>query len=110
MIEVSYERRRPALTVTGHAMAGPYGADIVCAAASMLAQTLLAVCGGEKKPGRMRLVGRPEDGPVFAAMATGFRLLAEAYPQHVRYEESEPPLSLAYARQLPLQGEPSGSV
>lgn len=39
MIEVSVRKDR--ITVAGHARAGPYGQDIVCAAVSMLTQALI---------------------------------------------------------------------
>ena len=86
MIRVLYEPGIPRLTVEGHAGTAPAGEDLICAAASMLVQTLRACTGlGEVGKGRARLTGRPEERPVFDALSTGFRLLAEGYPECVAF-------------------------
>jgi len=88
VIGIVYEPAIPRITVNGHAGQAEKGMDIVCAAASMLTATLKAAVGaGVLAPGRAYIRGSREDGPVFAALAIGFRLLAEQYPDCVCFEE-----------------------
>ena len=88
MISVTYEPGIPRLTLTGHAEHAPRGRDIVCAAASILAYTLTA--GGaeaeELRGGGLRLTGGRRD---LELIAGGYRLLAENYPQNIRFEVNE---------------------
>lgn len=80
------------LTATGHAGYAPEGQDIVCAAVSVLLDTLAAVwhgregCGITRRPGdyRFRLTwpGDETHGEIPFVVA-GLRLLAAAYPRHV---------------------------
>ncbi len=99
MIRVRYDRRGLALTVEGHAGAAPKGQDLVCAAASALAQTAAAcaedgadrffpaVCRSE---GRLRVACRAPKRHAAACrrmldtVFTGFELLSSQYPDHVR--------------------------
>lgn len=86
MIRAVYEREGPVLTLSGHALHAPKGEDIVCAAASILAYTLIE--GGaeaeELADGSLRLSG--EDRDAFRLIAGGFRLLAYNYPENIRFE------------------------
>lgn len=87
MTRVVYEPGVPALCFSGHAGAGPRGGDPVCAALSMLMYTLLATA----RPARRRMGSgfcRAEGGDPapYAYTAAGVRLLAQAYPGHVRLE------------------------
>ena len=99
MTSVRYEPGSFALTVEGHAGAGPYGQDLVCAALSILAATLEAavsdraetllpsVCRG---PGRLRISCRPVPEScglcrsIYETVFTGFELLGSRYPEHVQ--------------------------
>ena len=91
MTRVRYEPTLPALEMDGHAGAGKRGRDPVCAALSILLFTLAdaneastlrlsdgyaRVAGGEKRD--------------YALIVRGCKLLAENYPQYVRYEEVKP--------------------
>lgn len=88
MISVSYAPATPSLRVSGHAMWAEKGKDIVCAAASILAYTLKA--GGaqsrELPGGGMYITG---DAAALELIAGGYRLLAENYPQNIRFEVNE---------------------
>lgn len=88
MISVTYTPAAPSLQISGHAMFAPRGQDIVCAAASILAYTLKA--GGarsrETPEGGMLLTG---DAAALGLIAGGYRLLAENYPQNIRFEVNE---------------------
>ena len=88
----------------GHADFREMGKDPVCAGASVLAVTM-AQCAEtmhesgrlQKKPvvnvkgGNVRVVVKPKPELFYEALliigtvSTGFQLLAEAYPEHVRY-------------------------
>ncbi|MCY0881303.1 MAG: ribosomal-processing cysteine protease Prp [Firmicutes bacterium] len=87
------------LTMTGHADAGPYGQDIVCAAASALAETLAL---GLKKVVPGSGMGRvdagavdlqfvsplaPDARAVIETICVGFADLAHSEPQYVRWSE-----------------------
>lgn len=85
MISAVYEPGKRRITVSGHAGQAPRGRDIVCAAASILAYTLIE--GGadaeELGAGALRLTGH---GRELRLIAGGYRLLAENYPQNIRFE------------------------
>lgn len=107
MIKVNYtELDGPAgptcrLEASGHAGYAPAGQDIVCAGASTLMQTLCALLAGEK--GTKSGAWDEPDGPRLAVAAAapqkpwvegafefakaGFALLAERYPDHVRFAD-----------------------
>ena len=104
MIHVCYDRRGHRVTVTGHAGFAERGADILCAAASMLLHTLggavrrLSERGFAEDVGVSLHTGAGEvscvpvaelDCTVTAVMDSivlGFRLLAADYPEYVRFE------------------------
>lgn len=107
MIKVNYtELDGPAgptcrLEASGHAGYAPAGQDIVCAGASTLMQTLCALMAGEE--GTKSGAWDEPDGPRLAVTAAapqkpwvegafefakaGFALLAERYPDHVRFAD-----------------------
>lgn len=107
MIKVNYtELDGPAgptcrLEASGHAGYAPAGQDIVCAGASTLMQTLCALLAGEE--GTKSGVWDEPDGPSLAVTAAapqkpwvegafefakaGFALLAERYPDNVRFAD-----------------------
>lgn len=81
------------LEMDGHAGAAPCGQDIVCAAASMLAYALASrlddmgrLTRREMEPGRVRIGWEDtrEAREASAVVEAGFRLLADAYPDHVQ--------------------------
>lgn len=104
MIRVSYDRRAHRVTVMGHAGYAERGADILCAAASILLHT---VAGAVR---RLSERGLAEDisvtlhagagevvcvpvaefdcvvTAVMDSIVLGFRLLAADYPEYVRFE------------------------
>ena len=89
------------LEASGHAGYAPAGQDIVCAGASTLMQTLCALLAGEE--GTKSGAWDEPDGPRLAVTAaapqkpwvegafefakTGFALLAERYPDNVRFAD-----------------------
>ena len=107
MIKVNYtELDGPAgptcrLEASGHAGYAPAGQDIVCAGASTLMQTLCALLAGEE--GTRSGVWDEPDGPRLAVTAAapqkpwvegafefakaGFALLAERYPDNLRFAD-----------------------
>lgn len=93
------------IEASGHAEAGPFGSDIVCAAASMLCATLRQCAQDEHAAGRVvldevqevsgrfRIVVKDGGGPSrfrhqADAICTGLKMLAEAYPRNVRFEDA----------------------
>lgn len=107
MIEVKFdmdaERNKIDLRVNGHAEAGAYGHDLVCASASILAYTLaqnleMAYCQGLlkykpdiklNKSGKAVIHCRTKDETyaeilhAFLVIQTGYQLLAHNYPDYV---------------------------
>lgn len=99
------EGRSAAAEISGHAGYEKGGADIVCAACSMLAYTLLRQIAEEERKGIVTYMcadvsgGRvfisaewSEEGDerlsaVFDTVKTGFYMLMEEYPEFVRAEE-----------------------
>lgn len=110
MIKVNYTEpdgpHGPALRLEacGHAGYAPAGQDIVCAGASTLMQALVSLLAGEENV-RSDAWDEPE-GPRLAVTATapyppwvegafelaktGFALLAERYPDHLRFADLSP--------------------
>lgn len=87
MIRVCYSPDAPMLTVTGHALYAPKGGDIVCAAASILAYTLIkSGCAMEELGCGMRITGGKKDREAFRLIAGGYELLAEGYPENIGFE------------------------
>ena len=104
MIRIRYDRKGPELTLQGHAQAGEYGHDLVCAGVSVLVQTLadnvqeLAGRGivwepvTVVQPGVGRVACVPGEGfgclvrTVFDCSVRGLELLARAYPEYVDLE------------------------
>ena len=105
MIEIIFEPKAFRLTLKGHAGATKRGADLVCAAASMLAFTLaeraqqLSRSGGalqasitlEAGDGEICLLPacghRRQVKEMFATACAGFRLLAKMEPGYVKFRE-----------------------
>ena len=103
MIEIVYDRRRNALTCTGHANSAQAGRDIVCAACSMLVYGLadsiaklsdrsdltlesgkaVIACRLQKMTRRQRA----KVDAVFWGYRNAFWLLADRYPAFVVYRE-----------------------
>ena len=89
------------LAVDGHAGFAAVGTDIVCAAASTLFYTLARELDYRKIEFTMtedaatgaEIVAYPPDGftldtdVVFETICTGYRMLAEEYPEHVTFTD-----------------------
>lgn len=78
------------LELRGHAGYAPAGADIVCAAVSILAETLArSLPSGSSRQGSGFAMFRfPEDSPQARFVLLGLRLLAESYPEAISLTES----------------------
>ena len=104
MITATMDWNRLTMEVDGHAGYAEKGKDIVCAAASMLAGALGGVLEEAKSRGRCDMTSRDEDGhsviraaprmgnvaevkAYFRMAVTGFRMLQEQYPEHIRIRE-----------------------
>ena len=103
MIEITYHRRLNSLEMHGHANVGKKGRDLVCAAASILAETLILNAEWLKEQGALsHLEQSAEDGSVAVwckpkggmdsivtlvmdTICMGFAALAEKYPKKVQY-------------------------
>ena len=102
--------RSLSIAVSGHAGYGPRGSDIVCAAVSMLVQTLAASLAQEEKKGGLKQYRcQMGDGSIeiqadvlprnrqaidgmINMTAIGFRLLEEQYPSYVSVHlDNRPP-------------------
>lgn len=105
MIEVTYRPRGHLLTVKGHAGAGLYGSDPVCAAVSILVYTLAESVQVMEQKHRLtaatvhlasgcaviaarprRFSGRALDC-TYKTVCHGFRLLAGEYPANLQFTE-----------------------
>lgn len=104
MIRVTYCRKDHCLTVEGHALSGEPGQDLVCASASMLIYTLAAFVANTVNIGfATEKVIKLESGDaevsckvkgahdmtvalVFDSICAGFDILAQNYPENVKYE------------------------
>lgn len=105
MITVTAREKAESLTlcVTGHAGFGPKGADIVCAAASILTYTAAKLARDMERRGQLRekpLIrlkpgeaevrftpredSRPRAEVGLETTLLGFRLLEEQYPRYIR--------------------------
>lgn len=91
------------IVAEGHAGAGEAGHDIVCAAVSMLMQTLEA--RARERPGYYPMIEKREDvalirvrclpdsseaarcQEMYDTIRAGFRALAAQYPEHVEFTE-----------------------
>ena len=98
MTRIVYERSALRLSMEGHALYGDYGADIVCAAESMLIMCLekrLLDYGEDilltvkKAPGCISISARPDAKTEalcresFDTIYAGLNLLAQYEPEHV---------------------------
>jgi len=104
MTKVMYDEKNLTMEIRGHAGYGPPGADIVCAAVSILCQTLIANLERWKDQGWNALEWHTETPgecyirctpygyyslPVemFRFTMVGLKMIAEEYPQHVEIIE-----------------------
>ena len=106
MITIRLSRPWLRLELVGHAGYAQHGTpDIVCAAASMLGQTLLRKMQNEQERGACQVVYEARDGYMriqcqvtlpyyteqiyscYEMAEVGFKLLEETYPEHVKFEE-----------------------
>ena len=104
MIQITYNRAIPSVTIEGHAGSGEKGHDLVCAAVSILAYTLASLVDGleyetqihgatvEMNDGDAWISCEPIDNykfPIklmFDTICAGFDILAQEYPDNVSYE------------------------
>ena len=89
MVRVVYEAETCRVRVEGHAGAGEFGRDPVCAAVSALCLTLAengSVLGGWAvlEPGRAEICC-PGAEAAFEAVCRGFDYLAREFPEFVSY-------------------------
>ena len=104
MIRARYGRRSLSLDLRGHALSGPKGQDLVCAAASTLAFTAAAALQDEgerfyprivEQPGALRIACEPAEGSrracrrLMDTIWIGFELLAQEFPECVSAEKEE---------------------
>jgi len=104
MTIVTYNRSEHEISVSGHAGAGPYGRDIVCAAASMLSYMLEDYAENTEEANGSVYRSGPEAAfkvkldpeylraehdceVVLDLMARGYQMLADEYPDFINYEE-----------------------
>lgn len=106
MVEVVYHRDYHRVTINGHAGSGEAGHDLVCASASILAYTLAGnvmnlSTGGAKVIREPKILLKEGDAVVacspvnryrstvtlmFDSVCLGFDLLAQKYPEFIKYE------------------------
>ena len=101
MIKVTYDPSSPVMEVAGHAGTAEYGRDLVCAAASILTQTLSEAVRNDAEcflptvyvtNGKARVACNAQLGhrkrcrEVFNTIFTGYELLAGLYPDVIRTE------------------------
>ena len=94
MINVTVDWQGLRLDMSGHADAGPYGQDVLCAAASMAIQMLARACQVLNVKARVKLKsGRGmvqilEDNPRIKERVyhtvDGLMMLEEAHPEHIK--------------------------
>ena len=104
MTKIVYEPDRLRLRMEGHAGAGAYGEDPVCAALSMLSMTLerritelaeRCFPAISRSPGCFQAVCSPGEEDFgqcrecFETVAAGLALLAEERPEHVSFRREE---------------------
>ena len=107
MIEITYYRKYSRVTVAGHAMTDEYGKDLVCSAASILANTLadrVRVFSNQSmvrgavtnmEPGNTEISCNPTTHyksivtMVFDTICAGFELLAQSFPDSVKFVSHE---------------------
>lgn len=79
------------LTVDGHSGSAPRGEDLVCAAVSILIQTLAEELRGvnsyELETGHFKCYVPEEDEACVMFAADGLRLLSEQYPDYVDFKQ-----------------------
>ena len=104
MIRIVLDMSGPSLSIEGHACYAEPGRDIVCAAASILACTLVSrirslaregeILEISIEPGRVCIVTHPDSQhrqdfiSAFETVQEGFGLLARQYPSHVSLSEN----------------------
>lgn len=104
MIRVTYYRQYNRVTVEGHAVSGPEGHDLVCAAVSALALTLAGNVSYMKaqdtvydeilklEEGNAEIQCTPyrrykeSAQQIFRSVCVGFELLATKYPENIIYD------------------------
>ena len=104
MITVVYHRDLNRVSIEGHAYSGEKGQDLVCASASILAQTLASLVSNMQKAGQTRYPTielsegnaliqcnvsnryKPTITFAFDSICAGFELLAQSYPDNISYE------------------------
>lgn len=94
MIQVIVNWDELRLEMSGHANAGPYGEDVLCAAASMAVQMLARACQVLDVKARVKfkpghgMVQIMEDSPRikerFYHTVDGLMMLEEAHPEHIK--------------------------
>ena len=107
MTKAKMDWRRMTLELNGHAGSAPYGKDIVCAAISILSQSLvnaLADLSVKYNMSGVNWSGSAEEGTLkvqalvcwanlslvrgyFEVAVTGLRMIAEKYPEYIQLEE-----------------------
>lgn len=104
MIEITYYKRHNRVTITGHALAGEPGKDLVCAGVTALAYTLATNVQNlegtglvksmqvELEPGEAEICCCPVSSMrstvklIFTTICMGLEQMALAHPDYVRYE------------------------
>lgn len=104
MIQVTYYRQYNRVTVEGHAGSGPEGHDLVCAAVSALALTLVGnISYMQAQDAVYDVIIKLKEGDaeiqcspyrrykdsvaqIYRAICVGFELLATKYPDNILYE------------------------
>ena len=104
MIKVVYHRKYHRVTVKGHAYSGESGHDLICSACSILTYTLAANVSNMDDSGQVRNMtailnlGDAEIScnphsrldsvvtVIFDSICAGFELLANDYPENIKYE------------------------
>lgn len=104
MVKVIYHRQLNRVSVTGHALSGEKGHDLVCASATMLTYTLASFVSNMKEAGQVYnpkvelkegdaliccdVPGKYKSSVmlVFDSICGGFDLLAKQCPDNVNFE------------------------